>query len=135
MLRGQDLRDPVLERRAHLLLRRDDVFVALRVDHQGQAHRLDRLVHPRVREDLGLVRGVRFAAQRLGRLEEVVDPAVTPPRGNVGAIALVDAIRNPRGDQRLHPGSPEPVRHRVAPRHHRLELRRRRRQFHLHREP
>src|SRR5688572_31425747 len=35
--RGQDLRDPVLEGRAQLLLRRDDLLIALRVDHQGRS--------------------------------------------------------------------------------------------------
>ena len=134
MLRGQDLRDPVLEGRAQLLLRRDDLLIALRVDHQRQADRLDRLVHPRVREDVALVRGVRFAAQGLRGLDEVVDAAVASPGGDVGAVALVDAVRNPRGDQRLDPGRPERARHRVGPRDHETELLGRRRQLHLHDE-
>ena len=134
MLRGQDLRDPVLEGRAQLLLRRDDLLIALRVDHQRQADGLDRLVHPRVREDVALVRGVRFAAQGLRGLDEVVDAAVASPGGDVGAVALVDAVRNPRGDQGLDPGRPERARHRVGPRDHETELLGRRRQLHLHDE-
>ena len=134
MLRGQDLRDPVLEGRAQLLLRRDDLLIALRVDHQRQADGLDRLVHPRVREDVALVRGVRFAAQSLRGLDEVVDAAVASPGGDVGAVALVDAVRNPRGDQGLDPGRPERARHRVGPRDHETELLGRRRQLHLHDE-
>ncbi len=134
MLRGQDLRDPVLEGRAQLLLRRDDLLIALGVDHQGQADGLDRLVHPRVREDVALVRGVRFAAQSLRGLDEVVDAAVASPGGDVGAVALVDAVRNPRGDQGLDPGRPERARHRVGPRDHEAELLGRRRQLHFHDE-
>ena len=68
LLRGEDLRDPVFERGAHLLVRLDDLGVALRVDHQRDAHRFDGLVHPGVREDVALVRAVRLAAQASCRL-------------------------------------------------------------------
>ncbi len=113
LLRGQDLRNPVLERRAHLRVRREDLGVALRIDHERDAHRLDRLVHPGVREDVALVGAVRLPGQRLGRLDEVVDAARA--QLEVGAVDLVDAVRDPVHDQRLDGPVPERAVDPVAP--------------------
>jgi hypothetical protein len=74
-LGGQDLGDPVFERRPHLLMRRRDLRIAPGIHHQGDAHRLHGLVHPGVGEDVALVRAVRFAAQRFAGFDEVVDAA------------------------------------------------------------
>ena len=63
LLGGQDLRNPVLQGGLHLLLGLDDLRVALRIDHQRDAHGLDGLMHPGVGEHVALVPAVRLAAQ------------------------------------------------------------------------
>ena len=105
LLRGQDLGNPVLQGGPHLLVRLDDLRIALRIDHQRDAHRLDRLVHPGVGEHIALVRAVRLAAQRLRRFDEVVDAARALRQ--VGAVDLVDAVRNPVHDQGLGAAVPQ----------------------------
>ena len=105
LLRGQDLGNPVFQRGAHLLVRLDDLRVALRVDHQRDAHRLHGLVHPGVGEHISLVRAVRLAAQRLAGFHEIVDPAGSLRQ--VGAVDLVDAMRNPAHHQRLGARAPQ----------------------------
>jgi hypothetical protein len=44
-------------------------------------------------EDVALVARVGLAAQRLAGLDEIVEPAL--PFGQVGALALGNAMRNP----------------------------------------
>ena len=53
-----------------------NLLIALRIDHQRDAHRLHRLMHPGVREHIALVLAVRLAALRLAGFDEVVDAAV-----------------------------------------------------------
>jgi predicted metal-dependent hydrolase len=45
---------------------------------------------------------VRLAAQRFAGIDEVVDAAL--PNGQIFAVDLVDAMRNPVDDQRLRAG-------------------------------
>ncbi len=77
----------------------------MRVDHQGDAHGLDRLVDPGIGEDIALVAGVGFAAQGLAGFDKVVDAALAFLQ--VGALAIVDDVRDPVGDQRLGAGVPQ----------------------------
>src|SRR5678815_6040212 len=46
---------------------------------------------------------MRFTAQLLSGLDEVVEPT----RLNIGALELLDAVRNPAHDQRLHAMIPQ----------------------------
>ena len=100
-LRGKNDWNPALQGRAHQLLRLDDLSVALRIDHERDAHGLDCLVNPCVGKDVSLVPGVRFAAICFSRLDEVVDAAVAAHDGNVGPLAHRDAVRNPAHNQSL----------------------------------
>ena len=93
LLRGQNLGNPVLKSRLHFLVCLDDIRIALRIDHERNAHGLHGLVNPGVGEDVGLVSAVRLAAQGLGGFHEVIDAAGT--LREVGAIDLIDAMRNP----------------------------------------
>ena len=92
---------------AHLFLRVDDVLIALRIDHQSDAHGLHCLVDPRVGEDVTLMASMRFTAVRLARFNEVVDTAVSAIGSDIGALAIVDAMRNPVNDESLGARIPE----------------------------
>ena len=74
-LRGQDNGNPILQRVPHFLLGLEDVRVALGIHHQGQAHGLDRLMHPGVGEGIADVGFGRLAAQFLAGFDEIVDAA------------------------------------------------------------
>ncbi len=77
------------------------------VDHEGDAHRLDGLVDPGVREDVALVAGVGLAAVGLAGFEEVVEAAVALAGSDVGALAVGDAVGDPVDDQRFGARAPE----------------------------
>ncbi len=63
LLGGEDFRDPIFERALQFLLGRGDFLVALRVDHQCDADRLNRLMDPGVGEHVAAVPIVRPAGQ------------------------------------------------------------------------
>ena len=117
---------------AHQFLRLDDFGIALRIHHERDAHGLDGLVHPGVREDIALVLAVRFAAIGLARLDEVVDAAVAAHGRDIGALAHRDAMRNPVHDQSLGALIPERAVNRVFARVDHVETVRGRRRFHMH---
>ena len=75
----------------------EDIGIALRVDHQRDAHRLNGLVNPGIGEDVAFVIPMRLAAQRFAGIDEVVDAAL--PNGQIFAVDLIDAVRNPVDDQ------------------------------------
>ena len=112
----------------HQFLRLDDVLIALRIDHQRDAHGLDCLVHPGIGEHITLVLAVRLAAMGLAGFDEVVDAAVAAHGCNIGAFAHVDAMRNPVDDEGLGACVPERAVDRVLRRvdHVQAILRRRR---------
>jgi len=102
-LGGQDLGNPVLQGRFHRLLGLDNLPVALGIDHQRNADRLDRVVDPGVGEHVAAVVPVRFSSQLVGSVDEVVDAALRQVR--VGD--LVDTMRDPIDDQGLRRAVPE----------------------------
>ena len=132
LLRGEDFRDPILQRRLHFVLRGDDVRVALRIHHQRDAHGFDRLMNPRVRENVAFLRSMRFAAQRLRRLDKIVNAAVALAGRDVGPVDLVNAMRNPVHDERLCPRVPQQAVNLVRLRINHIEPLRRWRGHHLH---
>ena len=106
MLRRENDGNPLVERRAHAILRSDDVLVTLRIHHQRETHRLDGLMYPRVGEHISTVCRIRFSAQGLGCLNEIVEASVAATSGNVRPGTLIDAVRNPRRDENLCAGTP-----------------------------
>ncbi len=68
LLGREDLGNPVLQRRLQLLLGLEDLGIALRIDHQRDADRLDGLVDPCVGKRVSNVRLVGLAAEFLGGL-------------------------------------------------------------------
>ncbi len=83
----------------------DDLGIALRIDHQRDAHGFHGLVYPGIREYVALMKACLFAAQFLAGFHEVVDAART--QRHVVAIDDVNAMRDPVGHQRLGAGIPE----------------------------
>ena len=129
-LGGENLRNPIFHRLLHLLLRLDDVRVPLRIHHQRDANGLDGLVHPRVGEHVTLLASVRLPAQRLGSFDEIVNATLTFRQ--VGAVDVVNAVRDPVHDKRLGPGAPQRAVNLVTLRINHVEPLRRRRGRHLH---
>jgi hypothetical protein len=62
-------------------------------------------VDPGIGEHITFVNCVRLPGQRLRRFDEVVHAALA--LGQVRAVDLVNAVRNPVHNQRLHPGVPQ----------------------------
>ena len=69
----QDLGNPILQGFFEQLLGSQDLRVPFRVDHEGEAHGLHRLVDPCVGEDIAFVDPVRLASEGFRRFDEVVD--------------------------------------------------------------
>ena len=130
LLRGQDFGNPVFQRGAHFLVRLDDFRVALRVDHQSDAHRLHGLVHPGVGEHVSLVRAVRLAAQLLCRLRR--NCRSRRALLQVVTVDLIDAMRNPTHHQGLGSRAPQRAVDFEILGVDRIELLRRRRRLHRH---
>ncbi len=103
LLSGQNLGNPILQRRLQSLLGLDDLPVALWIDHQGHADRFDRVVDPGIGEDVAAMPAVGLAGQLVGRIDEVVDSAF--PEVRIGDLR--DAVRNPVDDQGLGPVVPQ----------------------------
>ena len=102
-LGSKDDWNPALQRRAHQLLCFDNLSVALRIDHKGDAHGLNSLVNPCVGKHKSLVPAVRFATVCFSRLDEVVDSAVPAHDRNVSPFAHCYAVRNPTHNKSLGP--------------------------------
>ncbi len=64
-------------------------------------------MHPGVGENVAALRRVRLAAQRLGRLDKIINAAVAVICRDVRAVDLVNAMRNPVHDERLRTGVPK----------------------------
>ena len=108
--------------------------IALRIDHQRDAHRLDGLVDPGVGEDIALVLAVRFAAIGFAGFDEVVDSAVAAHGRDIGSLAHADAVRNPVHDECLGALIPERAVNRVFPGVDHVQAILRRFRFHVHRD-
>jgi hypothetical protein len=128
LLRGEDDRNPFVQRRAHIGLRAHDVRVSLRVEHQRDRHRLHGVVDVRISEHISFVLAMRFAAQLLSGLDKVVEPT----GGDVSSLELLDAVRDPAHGQRLHPMVPQRVVDRPLSHVDYVELLCRRRRLDLH---
>src|SRR5438128_3292095 len=76
-LRRQDLGDPIVESGAHLRLGLNDLIIALRIDHERNAHGFHGLVDPRVREYVALMEAMGLTAKLLAPFDEVVDSALS----------------------------------------------------------
>ena len=130
-LRSKDDRNPALQRRAHQLLRLDDLRIALRIDHQRDAHRLDSLMHPCIRKHISFVLAMRFAAIGFARLDEVVDSAVAAHERDIRSFAHRDAMRNPVHNQSLCALLPQLAIDRILARVNHVETVGRRRRLHM----
>ncbi len=104
-LGGEDDRDPLIKLGPHEVLRLDDLGIALRIDHQGVAHRLNGVVGVGVGEGIADVRGVGFAGEFVAGLDEIVDAAVLEVE--VGGGEVVEAVGNPVDDQGFDAVVPE----------------------------
>ena len=128
LLRSQNPGNPILQRRRHQFLRLDNVCVALRIHHQCEAHGLDGLMHPRIGEHVPLMAGVRLATQRLRGLDEIINTALALCQ--IGAVDVINAVRNPVHNQRLGARVPERTVNLVALRIDDIQSVRGRRQIH-----
>ena len=106
-LGGKDDGDPAVQCGLHLRLCGEDVRIASRIDHEGDAHGLDGLVDPGVGEHEAFVRAVGFAAIGLGGFDEVIKTAIAFAGRDIGAFALRDAVRDPVDNERFGAGVPE----------------------------
>ncbi len=105
LLCGQNLRDPIGQRRFHSLLSFDNFLIALSIDHQCNADRFNRVINPGVGKYVASVTSVRLAGEFVGGVDQIVYAAFFQVRiGN-----LVDAVRNPVYDQGFGPTVPERI--------------------------
>ena len=99
LLGTEDLGDPIVELLPDRGLGGDDLLVALRIEHQCQAHRLDRVVDVGVGPGGAAMADKRPAGQLVSGLREILDPAL----GQLGVRQLLIAVRDPMDDDLLEP--------------------------------
>ena len=69
-------------------------------------------MHPGIGEDVPLVTSVRLSTESFGSFNEIIQSALS--LGQIGALALGDAVRNPVDDQCLRPLVPHRIVDRIA---------------------